>query len=228
MKKQTLNRYTYLPILFDLLDQKRLTMLDPKKWDDKNDSYYLELYKKTLKLKSLLALCFSESGETYEMWKVFSGGTSGVCIEFDKELLISYFNKDERIICGSIEYLTRRNMRNKDIQDFEKLPFMKRRAFKNEKEFRFILKEIDRKIPGVFVPIGIDCISRITFNPWIPNDVYESNKAIIRRIDGCKNISIRRTSVIDNEEWKTTGERIANSYGDAHALKKVSNHNRTD
>jgi hypothetical protein len=37
-----LNRYTSLPILLDALNHKRMTLLSPESWEDRNDSYYIE------------------------------------------------------------------------------------------------------------------------------------------------------------------------------------------
>ncbi len=53
-----LNRYTSLPYLIEILTDRHLTMLSPKTWEDRNDSFYLERYKVERKLKLILALCF--------------------------------------------------------------------------------------------------------------------------------------------------------------------------
>lgn len=65
MGEITFRRYTTLPFLLDILHEKRLPLLDPASWEDKNDSYYLELYKSGKRLKSVLAICFAEAQETY-------------------------------------------------------------------------------------------------------------------------------------------------------------------
>jgi hypothetical protein len=55
-----LNRYTNLPVLLDLLEAKRLVLLDPSlSWDDKNDTLIIEAYKEKAKIKNLFALCFT-------------------------------------------------------------------------------------------------------------------------------------------------------------------------
>ena len=51
MAESILRRYTQLPGLFYMLSEKKVTLLDPSSWDDKNDSYFLELYKAKRKLK---------------------------------------------------------------------------------------------------------------------------------------------------------------------------------
>ena len=45
MTTSRFRRYTSLSILLDILKKKRLTLLDPQNWDDKNDAFYMELYK---------------------------------------------------------------------------------------------------------------------------------------------------------------------------------------
>ena len=49
MAERFLRRYTTLPSLL-----YTLTLLDPQSWDDKNDSYYRQLYKEKKRLKSVL------------------------------------------------------------------------------------------------------------------------------------------------------------------------------
>ncbi|HNC85208.1 MAG TPA: hypothetical protein PK999_19310, partial [Nitrospira sp.] len=68
MSNASLRRYTDIPALTYLLTKQKITLLDPKSWDDSNDSHYLSLYKQRNKLKSLLALCFTQADETYHHW----------------------------------------------------------------------------------------------------------------------------------------------------------------
>ena len=68
-KIQKLNRFTTLPILLDLLERKKLTLLNPILWEDKNDSEIILEYKKRKNIKNLFALCFSHNDETIHHWK---------------------------------------------------------------------------------------------------------------------------------------------------------------
>ena len=49
----SLHRYTSLPVLLDMLVNKRITLLDPASWEDRNDSFYVEKYKEIKKLAEL-------------------------------------------------------------------------------------------------------------------------------------------------------------------------------
>ena len=103
-KIQKLNRFTTLPILLDLLERKKLTLLNPILWEDKNDSEIILEYKKRKNIKNLFALCFSHNDETIHHWKTFSNGPSGCLIEFDAEKLIAHIKKIPGIKIGRVEY----------------------------------------------------------------------------------------------------------------------------
>ncbi|MBC7879548.1 MAG: DUF2971 domain-containing protein [Anaerolineales bacterium] len=206
MTTSSFRRYTSLFILLDILKEKRLTLLDPQNWDDTNDAFYMELYKTKMGVKSLLALCFAEVRETYHIWKVFAGDANGVCIEFNKDLLLGYFKEMKS---DYVKYLPLDKLKKKSDFNYDQLPFLKRFAFKDEHEFRFIYEDKDDIISSKSLPIQLDCIQRIIFNPWIPLTIFESVKAVIQEIDGCENIIIDRTSLVDNEDWKKRGKEIA-------------------
>ena len=118
-KTLILNRYTSLPIALDILVQRRVTLLSPETWEDRNDAFYLERYREVKKLKTLVAICFSARGETFHHWKVFSSGSSGVCIEFDKNLLLQAFPSSSGFRYGQIEYRLVRTV-NKKRPEIEK------------------------------------------------------------------------------------------------------------
>jgi hypothetical protein len=75
-----LRRYTTLPVLLDLLKEKRLTLVSPTSWADRNDSFYLEQYKNGRRAESVLALCLSEAGETFHHWRVFTQGSENTTL----------------------------------------------------------------------------------------------------------------------------------------------------
>lgn len=46
-----LRKYTTIPVLMDILDRKRISLLDPKKWEDRNDWKIMDKYRE-LKTKN--------------------------------------------------------------------------------------------------------------------------------------------------------------------------------
>jgi hypothetical protein len=51
--KQPFRGYTNIPALLYLLRERKITLLDPASWDDKNDSYFLLLYREKKDLQPL-------------------------------------------------------------------------------------------------------------------------------------------------------------------------------
>ena len=118
--------------MLDILHRKKIVLLDPSSWDDRNDSFFLEQYKTKSSLKTLLALCFTESSDTYHHWKIFSDGISGVRITFLRRELLDVFKDNPNVMMNCVKYKTVRNLRETTPQ-LTDLPFLKRIAFKDEK-----------------------------------------------------------------------------------------------
>jgi len=156
----TLRRYTDIPALIYMLRKGKLTLLNPASWDDRNDSHYISLYKEKKQLGAVLALCFTEAGETYHHWRVFSSGTSGVCIRFNKTRLLEHVEENTTIRFGPAQYRMMDHVRSSAIS-IDDLPFLKRYAFRDEKEFR-LLYETKRPLQSKDFPLPLECIDRIT------------------------------------------------------------------
>ena len=201
MSKITLRRYTQLAPLIHLLHRKCLTLLSPRLWDDKNDAYYLEVYRRRRKCGSVLALCFAESPETYHHWHVFAGSSSGVCLEFERQVLVDSVGATPGIKCDVVKYLQIKDAQRRRPTT-EKLPFVKRYPFKDEREFRIIYEHNEPMLEAKDVPFEPSALSRVTINPWMPQAVFDSVRAQLLEIDGWPHVTVRRTGLVDNEQWK--------------------------
>lgn len=205
MKNDFLKRYTNVPALLYLLKNRAITLLDPSSWDDRNDSYFLSLYKEKLKLKTVLALCFTEEGETYHHWRVFADGSSGVCITFKRDALINAIKKHAEIKASSVQYITIERFKGMKLK-IKSLPFYKRYGFQDESEFRIIYSSKRMSYSTRDIPVSLDCIEKISLNPWIPKSLSDSLKETIKSVDGCKQIKIIRSNLIDSAKWKKIGD----------------------
>lgn len=205
MSSNYLRRYSDLTALLYLLSTRRITLLDPDSWDDSNDSYYLALYKKKMRLKSVLALCFTESDERYHYWKVFGAGPSGVCIQFDRAKLLKAAKQQSGLRLKPVEYVKLTQIRARQLQ-IKDLPFLKRYAFEHECEFRMIYESGADELRKLDIAVPLSSIDKITLSPWIHPDLSEFVKQRLRSIDGCRALRIGRSTLIGNEEWKKLGE----------------------
>ncbi len=201
MTEKYLRRYISLPVLLDMLTHERITLLDPASWEDRNDSFYIEKYRELKGLKTVLTLCFTARGETFHHWKVFAGDPSGVCIRFDREKLLACFQKRPGIRSGYVAYSLMR-----DLQDtpppLEKLPFLKRKQYEDEAEFRIIYENRNKIHRTKNFKLDISSINRITLSPWIPPPVAKTVKQVISGLPGCNGIQLIRTGVVESSTWQ--------------------------
>jgi hypothetical protein len=192
-------RYTELPYLLHMLEEEVITLLNPNSWDDKNDVLYLEAFQRKKKLESVLALCLTDASATYHHWKVFSHGSSGVCIKFNKERLIEWA-RDHGISCGPVVYRSIKKAKEHDLP-LEKWPFVKRHAFRDEREFRLIFECREEVMPFKAFKFDPTIITKITLNPWLPASVCASVERAIRDRLRSSSITIRQTTLLRNEDW---------------------------
>ena len=201
---RVLRRYSDLPSLIHILQSRSVTLLDPRNWEDKNDIFFLSQYKERKSLRTLLALCFSQVPETYHHWHVFSRGPAGVCIVFDREALLAHLDGQSGTTFGDIEYLSLNEAHNKKF-NLDRLPFLKRSAFRPEGEFRVIHESSLDELSGINIPIDLRSIRRISLSPWLNEALSKSTIKSLRAIDGCGKLKVYRSTLISNERWKNLG-----------------------
>lgn len=203
-----LYRYTNLASAIHLLKTKSLTLLNPATWDDRNDSYFMAEYKRLKKAETVLALCFAESTETYHHWRVFSNGADGVRIEMDKEKIVSDFKNLENIKIGNVEYKRIKDVDQMKIVDVEKLPFLKRHPYGDEREFRIVYSSPKETIEHKGYSISLGWITQITLSPWMSPALVSSVKDTLKTIDGCSSLKIYQSTLVSNETWKSLTARV--------------------
>ena len=204
--EEYLRRYTELPSLIHMLSERKITLLDPASWDDRNDSFYLGQYQKKKNLKSVLALCFTQADETYHHWKVFAPGSAGVCVRFKREPLIAAMKGQPGLKAGTVNYLTMGKIRDHRLA-IKDLPFLKRYAFQHESEFRLVYESASSSASTLDIDLPLPCIDRISLSPWIHPTLSKHVKQTLRSIRGCGKLDIVRSTLISNAEWKKLGEQ---------------------
>lgn len=209
MGKVTLRRYTNLAATIHILQNKVITLLDPDTWDDRNDAYFMRQYKERKSAKSVLALCFAEAVETYHHWRVFSPGSDGVCFEFEKKMLLAALNEDPHTESARVKYRQIKNIK-KSPPKLEDLPFLKRYPYKDEEEIRVVHVNYDEEIKSKDYEIPLSCIRRLHLSPWMHKSLRNSVTKLLRSIDGCSDLKISRSTLVDNEQWKKVADQFEN------------------
>jgi hypothetical protein len=199
-----LRRYTSLPHLLHMLHHGRITLGDPTRWDDKNDSALIEAYRRKLGLKKVFALCFAECRETYHHWKIYADGASGVCIEFDKKAFLELLDERPFLKKKNVKYC-RLDSISDYSNDVEMWPFLKRLPYEGEKEFRIIVDYNEKESISYYpLSFAIRSIEHIYLSPWLSRDIVKSIEKVIHRIPDCEELLVTRTGLVDNQNWKAT------------------------
>ena len=205
VRRPVLRRYTSIPSLLHILHNQKITLLSPELWVDRNDAFYMRQYKERKKVKSVLALCFTEATETFHHWRVFTQGSDGACIVFDRE----------KFLIGIGSSVQKRGMDYRPLGNVEKsppsvddLPFVKRLAYKDEKEYRLVYVNRRQEIDTKEIAIDLECIEWITLSPWMPQSLREAVEDVIHSIDEeCEKIRVRKSGLLENERWKNAAIR---------------------
>jgi hypothetical protein len=201
-------RYTNLASTIHLLRNRQITLLNPATWDDKNDAYYMAEYKRYKKAQTVLALCFAKQSERYHHWRVFSHGSDGVCIEFDQQGLLATFDGDPRVRHRGIEYKLLKHLRSITVVRADELPFMKREPFRDECEYRVVYTDPKEALSFKSYDIELSCINKITLSPWMSEGLADAVISTLRSIEGCSQLRIGRTTLIENETWKALTAKV--------------------
>ncbi len=213
--KKFIYRYTSIPSVIDTLRRKELAILNPQQWDDRNDRYFMQLYQEYRGAKGLYGLCAAMRTETYHHWRVFTGGSGGACIVLKRGLLEEYLEATSEkpsmpvtnVRFGKVEYLRLSDVGRIDQKDMMQLPFLKRIGFADEEEFRIVIETSADQQGAIYIECPLEWIDKIYINPWLPQQQAESLKDTLKEIDGCNNLDIRRSHLIDSSTWKNAGDR---------------------
>jgi len=196
-----LRRYTSLAALLTLLQDKKLTLLSPSLWEDRNDAFYMGEYKSKKGLQTLLALCFTESDETYHHWRVFTHGGDGVCIHFKREALLATLPIGHQLVAGPVTYRKINDLPRLKPR-LEQLPFLKRQPYSDECEFRLVYEDKMNEMETRGFAISIRTIARVTLNPWLSAPLAAAVKRAIKFTPGCAALKVYQTTLLENETWK--------------------------
>ena len=202
-------RYTSISAVIDILLRKQLPLLSPQNWDDRNDSYFMELYKENKQLGGLYGLCATMSSETYHHWRVFAGGSDGACIEIDRNMLENSIRNLNGVRFGKIEYLLLDKVKLLKSSDLDRLPFVKRHGFAAEKEYRIVAETSEVQKPAFSVDFPVSMINKIYLNPWLPRAISDSLKVTLKSLKGCSSIQVSQSKLINSRLWKAAGDKAA-------------------
>ena len=214
-KESKVYRYSSIAYIIDAIARSQITLVDPASWADKNDSFFIDLYRQYRGVAAVFASCCTLSKETFHHWYVFGGSSAGAFIEYDRARLEACFDtlktQGHKLRFEKVTYLTLQDVEGPQAT-LDRLPFLKRWGFDAEKEYRVIVETDDEEMIAYPLAVPNSAIRRIVVNPWLPRSVVDSIKTRIQGIDGCEKLKVDHSRLIESDRWKAAGIRKLAGY----------------
>lgn len=203
-----IHRYTNLEYGKDILRNRRITLVNPYSWKDKNEFHTLEIYKQGLGKKSIYAFCATISPETFHHWNDFTRRSTGVRIEFNRKRLQACLDEIDDCDFGEVEYKNVADLRDMELSDFPRLPFFKRNGYGPEKEYRIVVTSGAKQKEFFRINISSDCISRIVIGPKVTDKKAEEIRDEIHAIKGFENLKVYKSGLVESKKWLSAGDQL--------------------
>ena len=202
-----LSRYMSRKYLGDLLKNRRLTLLNPDSWEDRNDSETIKLYAKRMQYKVIYVACFTSTSETNHHWHLY-GRDDGIRVVFNAEMLIQAAEKSGLCTCKAIEYIKIKEF-NEKVKNISQLPFIKRRPYRHEREFRIIRPSRRKSTNDVmYLKIPSQSINTIIVSPWTDDEIVKKIKRDVQGLFKHK-INVNRTTLLSNKKWLELAQNVS-------------------
>ncbi|MEX1258372.1 MAG: hypothetical protein WEG36_12205 [Gemmatimonadota bacterium] len=212
-----LRRYTHVSALRSIFADQRMRLGRFKDWEDKNDSHYVEAYRREGNFTDVRILCLSAAEEDFHHWRSFAFSPDGVLIVFNGTELHNALLRAPRLVAhGPMEYhwwtggLKRLKRLKPDEPPLlggrirpDRLPFVKRKHFQGEREYRYVFGFTDSSKQERNVDVPTASIARVWLSPWSK----ASSLHAIRRMPGANSIQINRSKLLNNKEWRALADR---------------------
>jgi hypothetical protein len=199
-----LYRYMQLPEVLHMLTVKSLTLKTVTHWKDRSEASVLDKYLRHLGKKKLFALCFTQGAERIHYWGDYGMGDAGVCVSFSKVGLIKLFKDDVHkfgLRGDAVEYVKiDKALNHPSVIDKDKWGFVKRWAFKDEREYR-VLCGGGLALTHLDLDLNLNSIISIKLGPSLSLNKVESIRKVITSIPGCKNMNVHQSKILNNRKW---------------------------
>jgi hypothetical protein len=196
----SLRRYTSILAALDTLFNRRITLVNPNTWADRNDRDVMALYAASTPGRSVFAYCMAEGRELAHHWQVFADRGSGVCIAFDKARLIEAISADPAIQHRSVSYVNWRDIHLAGPLDH--LPFIKRQVYRAEREYRLIATpNTNDNLAAYDVGIPLSCITSISVSGEVPEAHFETFRRLVGSVPDCRRLRVRQSGLLQNPRW---------------------------
>lgn len=210
---ESLRRYTNVLSLLDIVRNKRLTLLTPDHWYDRNDVLGLRAYSRLRGDGSLddavYAMCFAIGKEQAHHWQLFAGSDHGVCIRFDREELAQHFDKiNDPVLHGPVQYRNLKQVEDARPIPLNILPFLKRDTYSAEAEYRVVAWEEKFFATATFsITLPPSLVKQVIFGPTMPESYGKMLRDLAHEDPEWRDVQFSRSRLVNNDSWAEAVEK---------------------
>jgi hypothetical protein len=196
---QRLKHFTTIPALIGILESGALRLsASTDLWEDKNDLAAVNAYKRKTGAGQVRVLCFASGDEQIHHWFHYAGKDSGCCIHFKTDALLALLRKENTFLKDSIDYKSAGDLSAAWLKDqpVEKIPFIKRRPWELEQEYRVIWKgSAEQQAPSIPITGLIDYIT------LAPGLAGRKGDGLRQMLESKYTITVKQSRLLEDKEW---------------------------
>lgn len=207
--RRWLKKYMKIEHLEQTLVGKKLHLGNPHDWPDKNDSEVIEMYRTKKNLTDIGATCLTMAPDRNHFWELFGERELGVCLWFDRSLLLKDIEKDHNLRGDFVTYYTTKELAEKC--NFADLPFVKRKQYADEQEYRVVREyQLHSDVEDRGIDFNIQSLKKIYFNCWLEQNAYQLARRKIENLDlwPYDSVVIEQNQTIRFAEWIDAAKKV--------------------
>ncbi|MDR2176501.1 MAG: hypothetical protein LBP20_00470 [Treponema sp.] len=194
-----LKHFTDLLSFIIIMETGGLRLSSTDGWEDKNDYAALAAYKRKTGAGEIRALCFAQGKEQIHHWFYYAKKDSGCCIHFKDEALLAALGGEPAFLRGSVSYMSSKDFTAAWLkqQPVEKWPFIKRRPYEAEQEYRVIWTGDAGAEPPLIPVAGL--IDYITLAPGLAGT--PRGEALKKMLETTYKLTVQFSRLLQNDDW---------------------------
>ena len=198
--RRWLKKYTKLKYLEDILCREALHLGDPSCWPDKNDRELIQFYLSKTDTKAIRSTCLTSAPDRYHFWAIFGEEALGVCLWFCSEELQKDIDGDKTLQQGKVIYKHQDSMGKITT---EEIPFLKRKQYGDEQEFRVLRKFRDNSPQDTWFKFSPCSLKKIYLNSWLTGDSFQKEKSRVNEllVGRYAHVKLNQNRVLNHKPW---------------------------
>ncbi|MDR2482473.1 MAG: hypothetical protein LBD08_02445 [Treponema sp.] len=205
---QGLCHYTSLANLVSILETGALILSDPARWEDRNDAASVEAYRRKTGAAQVRVLSLASGDEQIHLWFAYARKEYGAYLRFNTSALLAALERIPGLVCGPLRYTPREDISAAELRAAgpEALPFIKRRPYEAEQEYRVLWTGGPDESPPEIPIAGL--LDRVTLAPGM---AAPFGPALAEMLAARYTLKVQRSRLLNSPDWISLFNNLGNA-----------------